>query len=149
MMRTLATTLLGLLTTGAAAAQSGAEPGAQPGSQQRPDDEMVARRQHWAWQPLRDVAPAGDGHPVDAFVRARLRDADLSPSEKAPAHQRLRRLWFDLVGLPPTPEAVARFHEVQENLLAVRDARADSDLAVDNAVQSVAGIALAEDHLAF
>ena len=35
-------------------------------------DEMAARRQHWAWQPLTSVEPPSEGHPVDAFLAAAL-----------------------------------------------------------------------------
>jgi hypothetical protein len=101
MTRSLAITLFGLIMTCAAHAQSA------PSSSR--SDEMVSRREHWAWQPLRTDAPSRDGHPVDAFLSDRLREADLEPAPKAAPHLRLRRLWFDLVGLPPTPEAVDRF----------------------------------------
>ncbi|MBM3972485.1 MAG: DUF1553 domain-containing protein [Planctomycetes bacterium] len=72
------------------------------------------RATHWAWQPLRDDAPptAGQpatGHPVDAFVDHALAAAALRRAPPAPPHVQLRRLWFDLVGLPPPPDAVARF----------------------------------------
>ena len=72
-------------------------------------DEMAARQQHWAWQPLRDVRPTTGGHPVDAFLGAELRAHGLTPSPPARPTTQLRRLWFDLVGLPPTPEAVERW----------------------------------------
>ncbi|MGB3967581.1 MAG: hypothetical protein WBO45_12700, partial [Planctomycetota bacterium] len=35
--------------------------------------EFERRTSHWAWQPLQEVAPPAAGHPVDAFVDARLR----------------------------------------------------------------------------
>ncbi len=73
------------------------------------EQEMASRKQHWAWQPLGDAAPAAGGHPVDAFVRAKLDAAGLTPSPAAPPHVQLRRLWFDLVGLPPTPAATEEF----------------------------------------
>jgi hypothetical protein len=74
------------------------------------DAEFAQRKAHWAWQPLgeHDV-PAGEANPVDAFVRAKLRAVGLEPSPPAPPAVQLRRLWFDLVGLPPTPAAVRRF----------------------------------------
>jgi hypothetical protein len=94
--------LFGLLLPAFASAQESPAPA--------PDaTPMDARREHWAWQPLRSVAPPVAGHPVDAFVQQRLADASLQPSPPAPPHTQLRRLWFDLVGLPPTPEAVERF----------------------------------------
>ena len=73
-------------------------------------DEFTQRRSsHWAWQPLRADAPPIAGHPVDAFIDQKLAAAGLRRAPPAPPHAQLRRLWFDLVGLPPTPEAVARF----------------------------------------
>ena len=47
--------------------------------------------------------------PVDAFVLARMLEAGLTPSMEADRRTLLRRLHFDLVGLPPTPEDVQRF----------------------------------------
>ncbi|MEC7231792.1 MAG: DUF1549 domain-containing protein, partial [Planctomycetota bacterium] len=47
--------------------------------------------------------------PVDAFVLARMLEAGLTPSKEADRRTLLRRLHFDLVGLPPTPEDVQRF----------------------------------------
>ncbi|MBL8751840.1 MAG: DUF1549 domain-containing protein, partial [Planctomycetes bacterium] len=73
-------------------------------------DEFEHRRaSHWAWQPLRNDAPPAAGHPVDAFVDRRLAAAGLRRSPPAEPHVQLRRLWFDLLGLPPPPEAVRRF----------------------------------------
>src|SRR5687768_9436733 len=74
------------------------------------NDEFAQRRAaHWAWQPLQASAPPAAGHPVDAFVDARLAAAGLHRSPPAPPEAQLRRLWFDLVGLPPTPDAVRTF----------------------------------------
>ena len=71
--------------------------------------EMAARREHWAWQPLRAARPPRDGHPVDAFIAAELDAAGLDAAGAAAPHIQLRRLWFDLVGLPPSAAAVERF----------------------------------------
>jgi cytochrome c553 len=68
------------------------------------------RHTHWAWQPLRvPTPPPGAAHPVDAFLDTRLTAAGLARAPAAPPHTQLRRLWFDLVGLPPPPAAVQRF----------------------------------------
>jgi hypothetical protein len=57
---------------------------------------------HWAFEkPVRPAVPAGADHPIDAFVRAKLREEGLSPAPPAPAHTQLRRLSFALTGLPP------------------------------------------------
>jgi mono/diheme cytochrome c family protein len=72
-------------------------------------------RSHWAFQPAGDVAPpevrgaAWCRSPVDAFVLARLEAAGLAPSPPAPRRRLLRRLSFDLAGLPPRVEDVEAF----------------------------------------
>ncbi len=72
----------------------------------------AASSNHWAFQPLasRAVPSLKDGslalNPVDAFVLARLETAGLRHSPAASSLVLIRRLSFDLTGLPPTPEAV-------------------------------------------
>ena len=56
---------------------------------------------HWSLE--KTVKTKVEGHPVDFFVKARLAKEGLKLSPKAPAHTLLRRLSFDLTGLPPTP----------------------------------------------
>lgn len=82
----------------------------------RPAFDLQARkRSHWAWQPIRVTAapsvrdarwPAGD---VDRFILARLEAAGLRPAPPAERAKLLRRLHFDLTGLPPTPQEIAEF----------------------------------------
>jgi hypothetical protein len=48
-------------------------------------------------------------HPVDAFVRQRLAVAKMEPSLPADRRTLIRRVYFDLIGLPPSPEEVAAF----------------------------------------
>ncbi|HEY0983920.1 DUF1549 domain-containing protein, partial [Schlesneria sp.] len=72
-------------------------------------------RSFWAFQPLsRQTAPAIDSttdlhQPIDAFIRSSLASQNLQPSPEADKRTLIRRLWFDLLGLPPTPEDVAEF----------------------------------------
>jgi mono/diheme cytochrome c family protein len=47
--------------------------------------------------------------PIDAFVIAKLREKGMTPAPEADRRTLVRRLYFDLVGLPPAPEEVARF----------------------------------------
>ncbi len=64
----------------------------------------------WAYQPVKKptlVLRPGE-HPIDAFLAARL-PAGLPPAPAADARTLLRRLTFDLTGLPPTPAEVAAF----------------------------------------
>ncbi|QDU23078.1 DUF1549 and DUF1553 domain-containing protein [Urbifossiella limnaea] len=69
-----------------------------------------ARGDHWAFtRPARPPVPAGAANPVDAFVRARLSAAKLTPALRATPEQLLRRVTFDLTGLPPTPDEIDAF----------------------------------------
>jgi hypothetical protein len=71
-------------------------------------------RRHWAFQPVRDPkAPAiQDGewgmNPIDWFVKAELDRRGLRPLGRATRQTLIRRLSFDLTGLPPSPENVAK-----------------------------------------
>ena len=69
---------------------------------------------HWCWQPIAVVEPPPDSqgwseHPVDRFVAAKLQAAGLSPAERADKRTLVRRLYFDLIGLPPTASEVQAF----------------------------------------
>ncbi len=75
-----------------------------------PDDAKPARSEHWSLQPLREPAvPGNGGNPIDAFIRARLEKDGLALSAEADRATLIRRLSFDLIGLPPSPEEVAAF----------------------------------------
>ncbi len=70
--------------------------------------------EHWAFRPVPAVeAPASETAwargPIDEFVLAALRERGLEPSEEADRRTLLRRVTFDLTGLPPTPEEIAAF----------------------------------------
>src|SRR5205823_11161456 len=47
--------------------------------------------------------------PVDAFVLSRLERQGMAPNPEADRRTLIRRLYFDLLGLPPTPEEVDTF----------------------------------------
>jgi len=72
-------------------------------------------RKHWSFQPVGDVQPppvqdAGWARsPLDRFVVARLQDKGLQPSVLADRYTLLRRLHFDLIGLPPTVAEIDAF----------------------------------------
>ncbi len=53
--------------------------------------------------------PAGRAQPIDRFILAKLAEKGLRPSREADRRTLIRRLSFDLIGLPPTPEEVAAF----------------------------------------
>jgi hypothetical protein len=65
---------------------------------------------HWAYLPVKRP-PVSDGgtSPIDIFVREGLKKKGLTPSEKADDATLLRRLHFDITGLPPVPGDLARF----------------------------------------
>jgi hypothetical protein len=68
-------------------------------------------RAHWAFQPLhRPTVPPG-ANPIDAFVLAQLRAKGLAPNPPATPRELVRRAYFDLTGLPPTPEEVTAFEK--------------------------------------
>jgi len=65
---------------------------------------------HWAFErPVRPAVPAGEKHPIDAFVLSRLKEQRLEFSKPASRVTLIRRLSFDLTGLPPRNEDVRRF----------------------------------------
>ena len=64
---------------------------------------------HWAYEkPVKAEVPAGVNG-VDDLVRKRLTEVGLAPSREADRRTLIRRLSFDLLGLPPTPEEVVAF----------------------------------------
>src|SRR5262249_25426891 len=76
-------------------------------------------RKHWSYLPLRHPAwptlqtPAGDSqwirNPVDRFVAAKLQEKGMALSPSADARKLVRRIYFDLIGLPPAPDQVESF----------------------------------------
>src|SRR5207248_448171 len=70
---------------------------------------------HWSFQPVRRpaipiarVAHHAPRNPIDNFVAAKLAEHQLEPSPEADRQTLIRRLYFDLIGLPPTPWARTR-----------------------------------------
>lgn len=73
-------------------------------------------RDHWAFRPLKPPAvPINEmdkdrvENPIDAFLLAGLKAKGLTPNPPAEPHELIRRAYFDLTGLPPSPEEVAAF----------------------------------------
>jgi len=81
-------------------------------------------RDFWAFQPPQAGTLPAPSHPdwcrdnLDRFVLQKLDDAGLKPVEDADRRTLIRRLAFDLTGLPPTPEEIQDF---------VHDTRSDDD----------------------
>src|SRR6266852_6108963 len=75
----------------------------------------VNLNQHWSLRPLsKPPLPevknkAWAATPVDRFVLARLEEKQIQPNAPADKRTLLRRLCFDLIGLPPSPEELAAF----------------------------------------
>ncbi len=70
----------------------------------------------WAFRPVKRVEPPTEGvnpsgvqTPVDSFVLAKLAEKGLQPAPRADKATLIRRLTFDLTGLPPTPDEVRAF----------------------------------------
>jgi hypothetical protein len=69
---------------------------------------------HWAFEPVRRVEPPADPtgwseHPIDRFISAKRQAAGVFPVAAAEKRVLLRRITFDLIGLPPTPAEVDAF----------------------------------------
>jgi mono/diheme cytochrome c family protein len=72
-------------------------------------------REHWAYVPMADVVPPSveDSewcrNDVDRFILAKLEDAEIEPAPEADRRTLARRAYFDLIGLPPSPEEMKIF----------------------------------------
>lgn len=72
-------------------------------------------RAHWAFQPVERPLPpvvadkSWVANPLDAFVLAELERAGLRPAPRADRQTLIRRVYHDVIGLPPTPEEVSTF----------------------------------------
>src|SRR5687767_11009758 len=77
--------------------------------------DLKERAKHWAFQPLMNAQPppirdhSWPRSPIDNFIIAKLREAGLTPAAPADKRTLLRRVTFDLTGLPPTPQEIATF----------------------------------------
>lgn len=83
---------------------------------------------HWAYQP---VKVTGTQHSIDEFVVAKQQQAGLAFAPPADPRTLCRRLYFDVTGLPPSPEQIEAF--VQS---AAHDPRAAIDALVDTLLAS-------------
>ncbi|HZV05070.1 MAG TPA: PSD1 and planctomycete cytochrome C domain-containing protein [Gemmataceae bacterium] len=79
-----------------------------------PGVDVFAAGKHWAFVPVRKPQPPHDssgwaGGPLDCFIAAGQRERGVRPVAPADRRTWLRRVTFDLIGLPPTPEEIAAF----------------------------------------
>lgn len=110
----MALCLLGVVWRGGAAPDAGAfvDALAELGEAQRTPEavaQQVAKR--WAFAPITNVTVPQNGmaNPIDAFLREALLAKGLDFSAPAPRATLIRRLYLDVLGLPPTPEEVDAF----------------------------------------
>jgi hypothetical protein len=127
---------------------------------------------HWAFERVKPIEPPADptgwsDQPIDRFISARRRAAGLRPVGRAEKAVLLRRVTFDLIGLPPTPDEAAGFlgdanpgalARVVDRLLASphygerwgrhwMDVAHYADTAGDNADYPVPEVALYRDYI--
>jgi len=90
-------------------------------------------RQFWSFQPLRRVEPPAVKDeslvktPIDRFLLAKLEAAGIKPNAGVSKRQLIRRAYFSLTGLPPSPEEVEAF--VNDNRPEAYDRLIDNLLA--------------------
>ena len=79
------------------------------------DNDREPKQPHWAFEPLRQptVPQVGNAEwgdtAIDRFILARLKAKQIAPSPPANRRTLIRRMTFDLHGLPPTPDEVQAF----------------------------------------
>lgn len=89
-------------------------------------DAGASFQKHWAYVPARRPAvpqvsrPEAVANAIDSFVLARLEREGLEASVPADPRTLIRRLYFDILGLPPTPEEVAQWMPQIESSAAYR-----------------------------
>jgi hypothetical protein len=94
-------------------------------------------RKHWSYLPLKSPPlpavkrAASVPTPVDRFIIARLAEKKLVPSPPADARKLVRRIYFDLSGLPPTPEQIETFVQAH-----ARDSKSAVAFLVDQLLAS-------------
>ena len=89
---------------------------------------------HWSLVPPKNLQPPASAtgwsaQPIDRFVEARLAQEGLTPSEQASPRTLVRRIYYDLTGLPPTAEEIEAFERAptEEAYAALVDELLDSD----------------------
>ena len=100
-----------LLCAALMAAATGSAMAAEAKEESRPTNEW------WSLKPLiRPAIPSGaprlfgaSTNPIDSFIAAGLAQRNLAPTPEADRRTLIRRLYFDLIGLPPTPAEIDSF----------------------------------------
>ena len=87
----------------------------EKGAMPAPREISEADRQFWSFQPLKKVSPPKvrdtkwPRNDVDRFILAKLDEKKLAPNAPADRRTLLRRVYLDLIGLPPTPAEIEAF----------------------------------------
>ncbi len=107
------------------------------------EDRYVPGREWWSLKPITSVKSPVASEPgsdrnwihneIDAFVLAKQKEKGLRPSPGATPRELVRRLHFDLTGLPPSPEKIAAFLTAHE-----KDAQGTYNALVDELLESPA-----------
>ena len=90
-------------------------PAAASASASEEFDLQKRKASHWSWQPVKLVPPPAAKNTswvhneIDAYVLAPLEEKGLAPAAPAERRTLVRRAYFDLLGLPPTPAEVEQF----------------------------------------
>lgn len=76
---------------------------------------------HWAFETPKQSSPPNSGAnwstgPIDAFISSGHEQRGLTPQPLAPRHTLIKRLYIDLIGIPPEPDEVTRFAESNDPL---------------------------------
>ena len=121
------------INSGAEWPETGAVEVPQTQSEMRVTDED---RQHWSFLPLRAVTPPVVEEkqflqtPIDAFIRQAQERQELQLSAPAEARPLVRRLFFNLIGLPPSTEEMAHWME------RIQHSREEVSVLVDSLLES-------------
>ena len=89
--------------------------GSTPVVKEQPSYDWEQEKKHWAYQPVRNpeppavVSPEWSRTAIDRFIKAKLDEKGLPPLPRAGKRTLLRRVTYDLTGMPPTPEEIDAF----------------------------------------
>ena len=86
------------------------QPPPKAGGSKKESFDLTKRRQHWAYKQVhRPLEPPMEKSGIDAFVLAKLQKSGLSMAPEADKRTLIRRVTFDLTGLPPKPDEITAF----------------------------------------
>ena len=96
----------------------------------KPKDGLVEKfdlqkrfQEHWSWRPVKNPPPPQTElkdwgtSPIDQFVLSKIQAAGLKPAEPADDRTWIRRIYFDLIGLPPSPSEIAEALQISRTAL--------------------------------